>query len=166
MFQTRKKTKMNKKEMATNRETRKHIRNVAKFLKIVTRHLKKRALEHDATKLESPELELFTEYTPKLAGCTYGSDEYKGFLEGLKPALDHHYAKNRHHPEHYPNGIDDMTLIDVLEMFCDWKAATLRHDNGNILKSIEINAKRFKIDPQLVKILQNTAELFEHQEIE
>jgi len=31
-----------------------------------------------------------------------------------------------------------------------------RHNNGNIRKSIEINANRFGISPQLVKILENT----------
>jgi len=153
----------NQKQSATNNETRKHVANVVKFVNIIVRHLQKRSVDHDATKMNSPELELFTEYTEKLAGCTYGSDEYKKFLDGLKPALDHHYAKNRHHPEHYPNGINDMTLVDLVEMFCDWKAATLRHNDGNILKSIEYNAKRFNIDPQLAKIFQNTAELFEHE---
>jgi predicted HD phosphohydrolase len=46
-------------------------------------------------------------------------------------------------------------------MLCDWKAAALRHHNGNILKSIEHNAKRFSIDSQLVRIFKNTIELFE-----
>lgn len=149
--------------MATNRETRKHIKNVAKYLKIVIRHLRKRATEHDATKLASPELELFTEYTPKLAGCTYGSEEYKGFLEALKPALDHHYASssNRHHPEHFLNGVDDMTLIDLLEMFCDWASSCKRMKNGNLLKSVEMNKTRFKMSPQLTKIFRNTANMLE-----
>jgi len=39
--------------------------------------------------------------TPKLAGSTYGSEEYKAFLGQMKPALDHHYAVNDHHPEHF-----------------------------------------------------------------
>jgi hypothetical protein len=39
--------------------------------------LLKRGELHDQTKLESPEVEVFAEYTPRLAGCTYGSDEYK-----------------------------------------------------------------------------------------
>jgi hypothetical protein len=154
----------NEKEAATNNETRKHIANVGKFISIIVRHLQKRAVDHDASKMDTPELELFTEYTEKLAGCTYGSDEYKEFLKGLKPALDHHYAKNRHHPEHFPNGIDDMTLVDLVELFADWKSATLRHNDGNLLKSIEINTKRFNISPQLTKILQNTAELFDHED--
>jgi len=151
----------NQEEAACNNETRKHIANVNKFINIIIRHLQKRAIEHDATKMESPELELFTEMTSKLAACTYGSEEYKGFLAKLQPALEHHYAKNRHHPEHYPNGMDDMNLVDVVELFCDWKAATLRHNDGNILKSIDHNAKRFNINPQLEKIFKKTAELFE-----
>lgn len=154
----------NRKEAATNNETRKHISNVAKFISVIIRHLQNRAIVHDSSKMENPELELFTEWTDKLASCTYGSEKYNEFLANLKPALAHHYARNRHHPEHYKNGIDDMTLVDLVEMFCDWRSACERHNDGNILKSIDINAKRFNISPQLTKIFQNTAELFEHED--
>ena len=51
-------------------------------------------------------------------------------------------------------------------MFCDWKAATMRHNDGNLLKSIEINTKRFDIGPQLKKVFENTAELFDHKQEE
>jgi hypothetical protein len=38
------------------------------------------------------------------------------------------------------------------------------HNSGNIRKSIEINADRFKLSPQLVQILENTADfLFENK---
>ena len=121
----------------------------------------RRGEQHDQSKLESPEVELFTEFTPKLAASTYGSSEYEGFRQSMWPALEHHYAKNSHHPEHWPNGINDMNLLDLLEMFCDWKAAGERHNNGNILKSIEVNANRFGISPQLVRIFQNTAKVFD-----
>jgi len=57
-----------------------------------------------------------------------------------------------------------MTLIDVIEMFCDWKCASERHADGDILKSIEINCKRFNIDQQLRQIILNTAELFNCKE--
>jgi hypothetical protein len=50
-----------------------------------------------------------------------------------------------------------MTLIDLVEMLVDWKAASERHDDGNVLKSIEVNAKRFRISGQLTTILENTA---------
>lgn len=150
---------------------------------------------HDFSKTVDPEVSVFDEFTPKLATSTYGSEEYKGFLAAMKPALDHHYAENRHHPEYfklwkcpecttiYPDeslgdgpkvcpwcanqigqafqmqpyvGVEGMTLIDLIEMLCDWKAASERHKDGDIMRSIEINAKRFSISDQLKTILQNT----------
>lgn len=145
-------------------ETQKHIENVRKYIRVFTDKLTTRGVVHDATKLESPEAELFAEYTEQLNGITYGSDEYKAQLEALKPALDHHYAVSQHHPEHFVDGINDMTLIDIVEMFCDWKAATERHTTGNLLKSIEINAERFAMSDQLKKIFMNTAAVLEQEE--
>ena len=118
-------------------ETQKHIETVRKYIRFMIDKIEMRGVKHDASKLETPEVELFAEVTPKLAATTYGSEEYNGFLDKLKPALDHHYASNRHHPQHFVNGINDMTLIDIIEMFCDWKASTLRQNDGNLLKSIE-----------------------------
>ena len=85
------------------------------------------------------------------------------FLEDMKPALDHHYANNSHHPEHFKNGIDDMSLIDLLELLADWKGSTLRNKNGNIRKSLEINKERFKISDQLYNILNNTINFIEKE---
>ncbi len=148
-------------QQACNYETFRHIETVRNLLQKVVIELLDRAEKHDQSKLESPEVELFTEFTPLLASTTYGSAEYEEVRKKLKPALDHHYAKNKHHPEHYVHGIDDMTLIDLVEMFVDWKAATLRHHDGNLRKSIEKNTERFQISPQLRKILENTVELFD-----
>lgn len=148
-------------EEATNYHTMRHIERVRNLLDQCVEELLKRGREHDQCKLESPEVELFTEVTPQLSALTYGSPEYNAMLEKLKPALTHHYSRSRHHPEHFKAGINDMTLIDILEMLCDWKAASERHNDGNIRKSIEINSDRFEIGPQLTKILENTAkELF------
>lgn len=152
---------MNTDHKATNFDTMRHIERVRNLLNEVVAQLLRRGELHDQSKLESPEVEAFTEYTPKLAASSYGSPEYDGFRKAMKPALDHHYAHNRHHPEHFKGGVNDMTLIDLVEMLCDWKAASERHNDGNIRKSIEKNAERFGINPQLVRILENTAaELF------
>jgi len=144
-------------------ETQKHIENVRKYIRFMIDRLDLRGVYHDASKLETPEVEIFAEYTPKLSVCSYGSEEYNQNLEDMKPALEHHYANNRHHPEHFVNGINDMTLIDIIEMFCDWKASTLRHNDGNLLKSIETNADRFNIDGQLKQIFINTARTLDEQ---
>lgn len=134
-----------------------HIKRVSELLSLAAIELLKRGNCHDDSKLKSPEKELFDKYTPKLKDCTYGSDEYKGYLKELGVALSHHYENNSHHPEHYPNGIGDMDLFDVIEMFFDWKAAGERHADGNIYKSIEHNKKRFGLSDQLESIFINTA---------
>jgi hypothetical protein len=46
--------------------------------------------------------------------------------------------------------------MDLMEMVADWKAASERHNDGNIMKSIEHNTGRFDIAPQLAQILKNT----------
>lgn len=145
-------------------ETQKHIETVRKYIRFIIDKIEMRGVKHDASKLESPEVEVFAEYTPKLNTTTFGSDEYYQNLANMKPALDHHYASNRHHPEHFVNGINDMTMIDLLEMFCDWKASTLRHNDGNLLKSIETNAERFHIEDQLKQIFLNTARMIDEHE--
>lgn len=134
--------------------------DLTELLSLASKELLQRATVHDNSKLQSPEKELFDEFTPKLKNCTYGSDEYKEFLKGLKTALDHHYANNSHHPEHYPNGINGFDLFDLVEMFFDWKAASERHADGDIFKSIEINKERFGLSEQLAEILKNTATRF------
>ena len=143
-------------ESEVREETLKHIRKVGVKLLHVIAILSGRAVNHDKTKLQDPEFPIFCEYTPKLRDTTYGSDEYKTYLKEMKVALDHHYEVARHHPEHFSNGVNDMDLIDIMEMFCDWWAATERHADGDIIESIEKNKERFGLSNQLCKILRNT----------
>jgi hypothetical protein len=156
-------------------ETRKHIMQVAKYLHIFSCELLNRATLHDASKLKEPEASIFEEFTPKLKGSTYGSPEYSQFLKDMKPALDHHYANNSHHPEYFSlkhawinnpsfDPIGAMTLFDLVEMICDWAAAVKRHEDGDIDKSILINKKRFNISEQVVYLLSNTAKELQAKE--
>jgi len=151
-------------EVRTNMETLRHIENIRRYISVFARELINRGDLHDNSKMSDVEFDTFVEYTPKLKNSEYGSEEYKSFLVGMKPALEHHYANNRHHPEHFPNGLEDMNLIDVLEMLIDWKAATLRHETGDILRSIELNKVRFGLSDQLAQIMRNTVELFDRIE--
>jgi hypothetical protein len=152
---------MTNEELFFESETRKHQQKVSKLLIKFAQLLLTRAMEHDNSKLESPEREIFIEYTPKLKGTTFGSEEYKTYLKEMKVALDHHYANNKHHPEFNTINCFDqgMHLVDVVEMLCDWMAASKRHADGNIAKSIEINEKRFNISDQLSQIFRNTTEI-------
>ena len=106
-----------------------------------------RGIIHDFSKYGKHEEPYFSTVDKNLSELVYGSDEYfKVLKEHLQPALDNHYANNSHHPEHYENEIDDMTLFDQIEMLCDWKAAGKRHKHGSMLRSIEFNQGRFKYD--------------------
>ena len=139
-------------------DTLKHILQVKENITLIILQLSTRAVEHDASKLKTPEKEVFDKVTPLLKDLTYGSDEYKEALKEMGVALDHHYKNNRHHQEHFENGINGMNLVDIVEMFCDWYAATKRHDDGNIYNSLEINKTRFNLSDDLLAIFKNTAE--------
>lgn len=148
-------------QQAVNFETMRHIEMVRNIVDLIIVELMERARKHDQSKLKPPEVELFTEFTEKLRGMTYGSPEYEECRAAMGPALEHHYANNRHHPEHFKGGINDMNLVDLLEMLCDWKAASTRHNDGNLRRSIEVNGDRFGMSPQLVKIFENSIPLVE-----
>jgi hypothetical protein len=49
-----------------------------------------------------------------------------------------------------------MTLVDIVEMFCDWKAAVRRHKDGDLETSINVNKDRFNISEQLTNVLRNS----------
>lgn len=137
-------------------DTLAHIRKVQGRLQEICSALTIRAAHHDASKLEEPEKAGFDALTFKLANLTYGTDEYRAALDEGKPTIKHHYAVNDHHPEHWPNGINDMSLLSILEMLCDWKAASERTKQGSIEASLAHNKVRFGIDDQLAQVLENT----------
>jgi hypothetical protein len=137
-------------------DTLTHIGKVRTRVNEVTRNLEARAWHHDASKVREPERSGYETLTINLADCEYGSDAYRAALAEARDTIAHHYAENDHHPEHYPNGIAGMSLLAVLEMLCDWKAASERTRQGSIAQSLEHNKKRFGIDDQLASILENT----------
>lgn len=137
-------------------DTLRHIARVRELMAGVISGLRGRAEVHDASKLEDPERSVFDRETPLLRDLTYGGDEYKAALARMKPALDHHYALNSHHPEHFEGGVAGMSLLDLIEMLCDWKAATERHADGSMSRSLEVNRTRFAIGDQLASVLENT----------
>lgn len=139
------------------RETVNHVRRVADLMLDAIVSLQRRAVHHDDSKFSPEEFETFARETPALRGLTYGSPEYKDALARLGPALAHHYKSNRHHPEYHTSGIAQMDLIDLIEMLADWKAATERHADGSLSRSIVQNAKRFGYDNAMMMLLGRTA---------
>lgn len=117
---------------------------------------------HDLSKYGPHERRRFARALPMLAGSTYGSDEYERGKAMLGPALEHHYLVNRHHPEHWDEGVREMDLYDFIEMWCDWQAAVRRHDDGDLRDSIRQNADEYELDRQVIHLLANTAAVDGH----
>jgi hypothetical protein len=155
--------KLTIKEQATNFATMQHILQVQKALQKIIVALLDRGRTHDRSKLETPEVEYFAKYTEELKNLTYNSKEYQECLDKMEPAITHHYANNRHHPQSHANGVDDMNLVDICEMVADWAASSKRQYDGNIRLSLEESCKRFNIEPQLANILRNTLDLFDEE---
>ena len=123
-------------------ETTKHKVWVTWYILKACWALIKRAIRHDLSKYSKYEAPYFERTLPLLRGLEYGSKEYMAAIESLGPALKHHYKNNSHHPEYY-DGIDGMSPLDLIEMLCDWKAATKRHTTGDFGKSLKVNETRF-----------------------
>lgn len=146
-------------------ETQEHIDRVRHFINLAIHNLSDRHNKHDRSKLVEPELSAFDIATPKLAGMEYGSEEYKQSLRDLGPALAHHFRENDHHPEHFENGVRGMSLMALIEMLCDWRAASertkKRTDDPEKVATFEsglaFNKERFDISDDLYAVLINTA---------
>lgn len=143
------------------KDIKKHVNLVSEAMGLLAKILVQRGINHDKTKFEEPEKSIFCKHTPELDKCEFGSEEYKKHLEKVKVAIEHHYKNNSHHPEHYENGIKDMNLLDIVEMFCDWYAVTQQLGKNSIEKSIEINKERFGYSDDLEAIFKNTIDVLD-----
>lgn len=135
-------------------DTTQHIALVGDLLDEVCAELAVRRQVHDESKLIEPEKSGFDVIRPRLDRDDIESDAYKATLQEFDAVLRHHYDHNRHHPEHFADGIAGMTLWDVVEMLCDWAAASQRKPGGRV--NLQWAANRFAIERQLLRILENT----------
>lgn len=188
-------------------DTQAHIDRIWDLLTDVRINLIERSRVHDASKMIEPEKSAFDRATPALAAAEYGTPAYEAAKAQLGDALTHHYAHNRHHPQHYApidteqtqrmqqdldilrrltvtgkrpdsaellviarahdqlaanlrvaqSRINRMSLLDILEMLADWKAAGERTANGNLAASLVYNRREHAIGDQLFTILEMTA---------
>lgn len=119
-------------------DTKKHMIRVAELIHEARYKLLHRAIDHDLSKLLPPEKEAFDEITPLLKGSTYGSPEYRATLDRMRPTINHHQTTTRLHPEYFGDeGISGMNLIDLVEMLCDWKAASERRVADAIIELVK-----------------------------
>ncbi len=119
-----------------------HNRFVASLLVELANALEKRAIVHDASKFSVDEFAGFVHINRIAREHEYGSPEYMASIVETD-AVALHYSRNPHHPEHYPNGIDDMTLLDIIEMVADWKAASETYGQTSLEDALAVHVERF-----------------------
>lgn len=139
-------------------DTERHIGIVRHHLRnMVVSNFLLRAETHDASSLQEPEKSFYDQWRPVLSSMQYNSHEYLEAIKQLAPAIKHHYERNPHHPEYYQNGINGMSLFDIMEMVVDWRAAIERKGTEEqVLDNFWRTCQRFKIEPQLAQIIINT----------
>lgn len=134
---------------------KRHITLVQKFLVSLAKQLEKRAIEHDVSKFNEDEFFGFVQINRVAREHKYGSDEYRASLNAVEPnPIKLHYSRNSHHPEYHKNGVSDMSLIDIIEMVIDWKAASLTYGQSSLEESLEVSIKRFRLNPEQVYLVR------------
>lgn len=133
-----------------------HIGEVQENLEVFAGQLRQRGLSHDRTKLQEPEFGAFVSTREKFKKANYGSPEYQECVDTVKPAVDHHYKNNRHHTGFHENGVYDMTLVDIVELVCDWKAAARRSPDKKLEDTLDYAFQKYGICGQLANIITNT----------
>ena len=142
---------MTEKEIEGIQKIRQHIQGVGNRLILLCNELMRRAITHDASRFTIEELEASLKAQEEGHNLKFNTEEYHKWRESYKGLVDIHNRNNPHHPEYHKHGVNGMDLMDLLEMLCDWcdKAE-------DIEGSIDINAERLNICPQLSRILKNT----------
>lgn len=142
--------------MDSRPDTLEHIARVQARMQEVISNLTIRASEHDWSKLHEPEKPLLDRLGSQTNLPPYGSPEERARFNALAEFRKFHYAANDHHPEHTDQSFRGMNLLALIEMLCDWQAASARHVSGDIWQSLKFNRERFDISDELFSILENT----------
>jgi Family of unknown function (DUF5662) len=136
-----------------------HKLRVCRYMQMFATDLFKRAAVHDNSKFSPEEFVLYAQAFPELQQHAYGSDGYKAAIEKIRPAIEHHYANNDHHPEYSDDGIAAMNLVQLLEMLADWFAASERSQTS-FVEFFTVAKKKYGIGDQLFLVLLNTAQIY------
>ena len=123
---------------------RDHIFGVSQRLTRFCTVLMTRAITHDNSKYSESELDDHISMAVEMDGIQYGTDTYYAIKRKYESLSAQHFANNRHHPEHHHNGIDDMNLVDVIEMLCDWLTGS-ENTGTPVERSLEINEERYNV---------------------
>lgn len=143
-----------------------HISQVSSLLRAFARRLEERADRHDMSKLFPDEFQGFCQLDANRDQQKeeYGSKSYEDGIKNIE-AVKLHQSRNPHHPEYWPNGIKDMSFIDIVEMLFDWEAARRARDTEeDINKTWLTRQRRFGLSDEELSFLRTLWEKMEQVE--
>lgn len=149
---------MNEKELFFEADTLKHQKRVAEWMNVAVMELIERMVNHDHSKFSSSEKDFYIDpvYELNTQEVPYGSDRYKELTKQMGDGWKHHKLANDHHPEHFgDNPFDQMNLFQLLEMCCDWIAASERRSNDPTAPLVRYEDEH-GMSKQLALILKHT----------
>lgn len=142
--------------MSFHTDTMEHKTRVSILLTKVSKDLIRRGQLHDNSKFKSPEKEIYEMNHDKLTQARFGSEEYEKLMQGeMAVAIDHHYKENDHHPEHFPDGIVDMNLVQIMEMLADIIAVS-DAKGTDVIKTLPDFMRQKDIPENFYTVLRNT----------
>jgi hypothetical protein len=133
-----------------------HQALVKNYLLQVARKLEERANLHDLSKFQLDEFEGMAKINQIAREMRLDSPEYKASIQS--EAVKLHWSRNSHHPEYYHDGIKDMSLLDLIEMVIDWRAASEVYRRTSLGESLQIQKERFKMTEEQYRLIQLIAE--------
>lgn len=144
-------------EVTTLRTMVAHRAFVSSYLNRFADAMNARAVEHDLSKLLAEEFDGFVAINRVAREHPYGSEEYKAALKN-NDVINLHFSRNRHHPEFYENGVAGMGLLDMIEMVCDWKAASEVYGVTSFQDALRIQVGRFSLTEEQVWLINMIVE--------
>lgn len=142
-------------DSSTSSYTLEHINRVKAKMEFFASVLATRGANHDSSKLKEPEYSgwLAMDKEPRYP---YGSRKYYDKMFRYKEVLEHHYSINSHHPEHFEDPSNQMDLIDLIEMLCDWFSYSNDISWLEGYNTINSQCARFKLNDTIKHLLLNT----------
>lgn len=132
-----------------------HKTTVVQYLLYITEDLRHRAVVHDDSKLDQFEKDMYDALSKEYKHHKSKSNISEKSKMIIKRGLEHHYCLNNHHPEHFKNGINDMTLIDIIEMLCDWMTYADRC-HKDINEIIDYYQHKYNFSNEFKTLINNT----------
>jgi hypothetical protein len=152
-------------EIKTLITMQRHTTLVRQALHKIADELNRRAEVHDLSKFSEDEFAGFVQINRVAREHKYGSPEYQASLNAVEPnPVKLHYSRNSHHPEYFGGGANDMDLIDLIEMVCDWYAASKTYGQTSFADSVEISLDRFPMDYSTANIVRVVADFLSEAE--